>query len=138
MNWGRHVWVWLIGFKKNCLSDETIGANAQDLAEVIELLNVSFDAYLSPVRQLEWGFLFIEEILDVSSKLLFSLWYLGVHLRIYFLNWFEIDQSWIWDFSVNWSRFMGMQKNSNWLKIFSKGMLGDYLFKMKFVVFILG
>jgi hypothetical protein len=45
--------VWLIGFKKNCLSDETIGANAQDLAEVIELLNVSFDAYLSPVRQLE-------------------------------------------------------------------------------------
>ena len=138
MNWGRHVCVWLIGFKKNCLSDETIGANAQDLAEVIELLNVSFDAYLSPVRQLEWGFLFIEEILDVSSKLLFSLWYLSVHLRIYFLNWFEIDQSWIWDFSVNWSRFMGMQENSNWLKIFSKGKLGDYLFKMKFVVFILG
>ena len=138
MNWGRHVCVWLIGFKKNCLSDETIGANAQDLAEVIELLNVSFDAYLSPVCQLEWGFLFIEEILDVSSKLLFSLWYLSVHLRIYFLNWFEIDQSWIWDFSVNWSRFMGMQENSNWLKIFSKGKLGDYLFKMKFVVFIIG
>jgi hypothetical protein len=45
--------VWLIGFKKNCLSYETIGANPQDLAEVIELLNVSFDAYLSPVRQLE-------------------------------------------------------------------------------------